>query len=41
VQCEIHNAGKLINVAVWKRENGSDNTNETNIGARKKGKVMN
>jgi len=28
--------GKQVNVEVWKGENGSDNTNETNIGARKK-----
>jgi hypothetical protein len=41
VQCEIHNAGEQINVEVWKGENGSDNTNETNISARKKWKVMN
>jgi hypothetical protein len=41
VHCEIHNDGKQINVEMWKGENGSDNTNETNIDAREKGKVMN
>jgi hypothetical protein len=40
VRCEIHTAGKQVNVEVWKEENGGYITNETNIGARKKGKVM-